>query len=175
MKNLMKEISNREKQYINIVSDILEHNEFKKTKYITHHGLNRYDHSVRVSYYSYKFAKLFRLDYDETARAGLLHDFFLVDNEVISVKEKMNTLVNHPKYAERYAAKYFELSDKERDIIRSHMFPISVVAVPKYAESWLVNVVDNAVSICEAISSTKVHFLRISNVMIIVLLNFLKL
>lgn len=171
----MKEISNREKQYIAIVNDILKHKEFIKTKSITHHGLNRYDHSVRVSYYSYKIAKLFRLDYDEVARAGLLHDFFLVDNEVISVKEKMNTLINHPKYAEAYAAKYFDLSDKERDIIRSHMFPVSVISVPKYAESWLVNVIDNAVSICEALSSTKVHLLRISNIMIIVLLNFLRL
>ena len=171
----MKKISNIEKQYITIVNDILDHKEFKKIKNITHHGLNRYDHSVRVSYYSYKIAKLFRLDSYEVARAGLLHDFFLVNNEVISVKEKMNTLVNHPKYAEAYASKYFILSDKERDIIRSHMFPISVVAVPKYAESWLVNVIDNAFSICEAFSSKKVYFLRMSNIMIIVLLNFLKL
>ena len=62
----MKEISNREKQYIAIVNDILEHKEFIKTKSITHHGLNRYDHSVRVSYYSYKIAKVLHLDYEQT-------------------------------------------------------------------------------------------------------------
>jgi uncharacterized protein len=113
----MKSISDREKQYLNIVNDILNHKAFRKTKDITHHGLNRFDHSARVSYYSYRIAKFLKLDYEAVARGGLLHDFFLVDNGVISVKEKMDTLVNHPKYAALFAAKYFELSDKEKDMI----------------------------------------------------------
>lgn len=170
----MKEISSREKRYLDIVDDILEHNEFIKTKDITHHGMNRYDHSVRVSYYSYKIAKLLKLDYEEVARGGLLHDFFLVDNEVISMKERLNTLVNHPKYAEAYASKYFELSPKERDIILAHMFPISITTVPKYAESWVVNTVDNVISVFEAIYSTKGQFVKFANIMIIVLLNYLR-
>ena len=40
--------------YTSLVEDILEHNEFKKLGTIIHHGNNRLDHSLRVSYYSYK-------------------------------------------------------------------------------------------------------------------------
>ena len=171
----MKEISEREQRYLNIVEDILEHKEFQKTKDITHHGMNRYDHSGRVSYYSYKIAKFLKLDYEEVARGGLLHDFFLVNNEVITRKEKMATLVNHPKYAEAFASKYFELSEKEKDMILTHMFPVAINRVPKYAESWVVNTVDNVVSIFEALYSRKGQFLKHANVVLIVLLNYLKI
>lgn len=170
----MKEISDREEQYLNIVDDILDHSEFIKTKDIIHHGMNRYDHSVRVSYYSYKVAKLLKLDYKGAARAGLLHDFFLVDNEALTIKEKLATLVNHPKYAVAYASKYFDLSDKEKDMILTHMFPVSLTTVPKYMESWVVDIVDNGVSICEALYCHKGRFLKFANVMLIVLFNYLR-
>ncbi len=170
----MKEISDREEQYLSIVNDILEHDEFMKTKDIMHHGMNRYDHSVRVSYYSYKLSKMLKLDYRGAARAGLLHDFFLVDNEALNIKEKLATLVNHPKYAVAYSSKFFELSDKEKDMILTHMFPIAITKVPKYMESWVVDTVDNAVSICEALYCRKGRFLKYANVMLIVILNYLK-
>lgn len=171
----MKEVSSREEQYLNIVDDILEHKEFIKTKDITHHGLNRYDHSVRVSYYSYKIAKMLKLDYEEVARGGLLHDFFLVDNEAFSINEKLNTLVSHPKYAEAYASKFFKLSEKERDMILTHMFPVCLTRLPKYAESWVVNTVDNVVSVFEALYCTRIQCARFVNIIVIVLINFLKI
>jgi len=170
----MKSILDREEQYLELVDDILNHKEFLKTKDIVHHGMNRYDHSARVSYFSYKLAKLFCLDYEEVARAGLLHDFFLVDNAVINVKEKMNTLVNHPKYAVMYASKYFDLSEKEKDIITTHMFPVAMHTIPKYAESWIVNIVDNFVAICEALYTARFRCMKYANVMMIVVLNFLR-
>ena len=43
---------NRQNFY-DIVEDILENEEYVKLKTITHHGMNRYEHNVRVSYYSY--------------------------------------------------------------------------------------------------------------------------
>lgn len=171
----MTEITNREEQYLNIVNDILNHKEFLKTKEIKHHGMNRYDHSARVSYYSYKVAKLLRLDYEEVARGGLLHDFFLVDNKEFSMKEKLNTLVNHPKYAEAFASKHFDLSAKEKDIILTHMFPIAIHTVPKYVESWIVDIVDNIVAIFEALYSKRGYAVRYANVMLIVLINYLKI
>ena len=61
---------------------------------------------------------------------------------------RFNTLVNHPKYALKNATDNFYLTDLERDIIVSHMFPVSVKP-PKYAESWVVNLVDDVVAIAE--------------------------
>ena len=60
-----------------IVNHILNNEEFLKIKKIEHHGISRYEHSMKVSYYSYKIAKALRLDYEQVARGGLLHDFFL--------------------------------------------------------------------------------------------------
>jgi uncharacterized protein len=44
-------------KYLNIVYDILENESFKKMDNIVHHGITRLDHSIRVSYYSYRLAK----------------------------------------------------------------------------------------------------------------------
>ena len=63
-------------EYINIVSDILEDKKFMTIKKYKHHGITRFEHSMRVSYYSYLIAKVLGFNYKDTARGGLLHDFF---------------------------------------------------------------------------------------------------
>ena len=63
-----------------LVNDILENDKFKKIDNYRHHGMTRLEHSVKVSYYSYKIAKKLRLNYRAVARAGLLHDFFVVED-----------------------------------------------------------------------------------------------
>ena len=74
----MKNIEN-DFEYINIVKHILSNDKFNEIKKIEHHGISRFDHSLKVSYYSYKVAKFLKLDSEEVARGGLLHDFFLSD------------------------------------------------------------------------------------------------
>ena len=165
----MKEIDKEEYKFI--IRDIEANEEFNKIKSIVHHGLNRYDHSKRVSYYSYKIAKKLGLSYEEVARAGLLHDFFLVDNHDINISERANTMINHPKYALFYSEKFFNLTDKEKDIIVTHMFPVCPTRVPKYAESWLVNIVDDVVSIGEEIYIKKNKLINYANFIFIFLFN----
>lgn len=126
------------KEYLEIVKPILDLNEFNETKKIAHHGMNRFDHCARVSYYSYKIAKAMRLDFESVAKAGLLHDFFLEDSN----DKKVKTLFKHPDYALEKASQYFILNDMEKDIIKNHMFPLTHCP-PKYLESWIVDMVDN--------------------------------
>ena len=137
----------RDMQYVNIVEDILNNKEFGKTKEIVH-GLDRMGHSLRVSYYSYKISKILGLDYKSAARAGLLHDFFLQNNQESNLKERAQTLVKHPQYAVENASKEFRLNELEKDIITTHMFPVAP-KIPRYLESWVVNLVDDAVAIAE--------------------------
>lgn len=143
-----------DEDYILLVSDILTHTEFQKLQSIVHHGNNRFDHSLRVSYFSYKIGKLLTLDYRKIARAALLHDFFFEENDGEGIKTKINTLMKHPKYALQNAEKYFELSELESDIIVTHMFPIAF-RIPKYFESWLVDIVDDVVAVCEKVHVTR--------------------
>lgn len=163
----------QDREYMNLVSDILYHNKFEQIKDITHHGLNRYDHCVRVSYYSYKLAKLLRLDYEKVARAGLLHDFFLEGNDHVGIKNKISNWINHPKKAVENSKNYFDISDKEEDIIASHMFPVALRA-PRYLESWFVVLIDDAVSIYEAVNIRSKQISYSLNFLFVILLNYLR-
>lgn len=158
--------------YINIVNDILNNEEFNKIKYIEHHGTTRFDHSMRVAYYSYKIAKFLRLDCREVARAGLLHDFFLSDMERTS-KDKFLSTFTHPRYAVMNAQKYFNLSEKEIDIIKSHMFPL-YTSIPKYAESWVVSTVDKIVGTFEFMSQFRYKFSYMFNIYMLFFINIVK-
>lgn len=137
---LMKSFYNDD-EFNRLIESIISNKEYQKTKNCLHHGTNRYSHMIRVSYYSYKITKFCHLDYKSTARAAVLHDFFLDDYQA---KEEKRTkiLFAHPVIALNNAKKYFDLSSKEEDIIKSHMFPIGK-SVPKYLESWIVNFVDD--------------------------------
>ena len=65
----------KDEEYLFIINHILENNEFQKLNNIKHHNTTRMDHSLKGSYYSQKRAKALRLDYEDVARGGLLHDF----------------------------------------------------------------------------------------------------
>jgi uncharacterized protein len=139
-----------DKEYLSIVQDILNHEEFKGMDNIKHHNTTRYDHCLKVSYYSYKVAKALRLKYVDVARGGLLHDFFndrTVYHDKVNEKIKLYTF-EHPKLAVNNAKKYFDITELEEDIIRSHMFPIDI-KIPKFAESWIVSSVDKVIGTFE--------------------------
>ena len=82
------------KEYMNIICDILDNDDFVSLEKCKHHGINRLEHSMRVSYYSYYIAKKLKLNFRETARGGLLHDFFHVE-ELAPKKQKFCFAV-HP-------------------------------------------------------------------------------
>lgn len=155
----------KDEKYLNLVDNILNNDEFNKIKSIEHHGTTRFDHSMRVSYYSYKISKFLHLDYIETARAGLLHDFFLSDEDR-NVKDRFVSTFVHPKEAVDNSIRVFGVNEKELDIIRTHMFPINI-SIPKYAESWIVSLVDKVIGTYEF--SKKFGY--IANIYLLFLLN----
>ena len=159
-------------EYTKLVDDILSNNEFNKLDHIEHHGISRYDHSLKVSYYSYKIAKTLKLDDKDVARAGLLHDFFLSDPNR-TTKERFVSTFNHPKKAAKNAKDVFGINEKEEDIIKSHMFPVNLT-VPKYAESWIVNGVDKCIGAYEFFKKFKYQFSYATNLLTIIILNSIK-
>lgn len=159
-------------KYIRIVKHILNNEEFRKIQKIEHHGITRYDHSLKVSYYSYKVAKALKLDYKQVARGGLLHDFFLSDDDR-TLKDKFLSTFVHPKKAEQNAIEYFNVNEKEADMIRSHMFPINLT-IPRYAESWIVNIVDKVIGIYEFGMKFSKQIRYASNLYLLFLINMLR-
>lgn len=159
-------------EFEEIVSDILNNKEFNKVKYIEHHGITRYNHLYRVSYYSYKIAKKLHFNYKEVARGALLHDFFFSD-ELRTKKEKFLSTFIHPKWALSNANKNFILTPLEQNIIKSHMFPIGL-SIPKYKESVLVSLVDKVSALYEFSLKFKLRFKYVTNVLVLVLFGVFK-
>lgn len=160
-------------EFIDITYDILDNREFNKLRDVVHHGMNRYDHSFRVAIVSYSITKFLNLDYTKTARAALLHDFFLEENVGESLSTRIKTLVKHPMYAVENSSKYFNLSDLEKDIITTHMFPISF-KIPKYLESWIVDLVDDGISIYERLFGIRKQLSFATSFMFILFMNRFK-
>ena len=163
---------NSDSEYLTIIKDIFDNKEFNKMKLIEHHGISRFDHSLKVSYYSYKIAKAMHLDYIKTARGGLLHDFFF-SKEERTKKDKFISYFTHPKKALKQANSQFNLSKKEQDMIRSHMFPINI-SVPKYLESWIVSGVDKVIAVNELSLKYRFKFRYAYNVVLLFVLGFIK-
>ena len=166
---------NKDEEYLFIIDNILKNQEFNKIEKIKHHNTNRLDHSMKVSYYSYKIAKSLKLDYKEVARGGLLHDFYTEKiSECTKIKDKIKLFsIKHPKDAVSNATEYFELSEKEIDIIQSHMFPVDY-KIPKYAESWIVSLVDKALSVGEFSKKFSYKFSHVINLYLLFILNVIK-
>lgn len=146
-----------EAEYYETVRDILAHEEFRKLKEYFHHNSSIYSHVHDVAYLSYRISKYLKLDYRSAARGALLHDFFLYDwrnhDAPDLPREKFHGL-EHPKIAVTNAKKYFSLNDIEEDIIRKHMWPLTIVP-PKYKESYIVSFADKYLSSREFISEYK--------------------
>ena len=137
----------KNREYMYLISDILENEKFLLIEECKHHGINRLEHSMRVSYYSYIITKKLRLNYIEAARGGLLHDFFLIDD--LKPKQQKFCFAVHPYHSLENACSCFQLSDLEKDIIINHMFPTLPHKIPKYIESWLVCGIDKIIAIYE--------------------------
>lgn len=134
--------------YEECINEFLENqNVLSMKEFIQHGNTSTFEHSLSVSYYSYKIAKKLGLDYRSAARGAFLHDFFLYDWHFDSPKDRWHGY-HHPKIALENAEKYFSLNGKEKDIIKKHMWPLTI-SFPRYRESVIVLLVDKYCSIME--------------------------
>ncbi len=139
------------KEYLEIVKDLLEDEEVLEMDLYRQHGqVSTLVHSIYVSFTSFKLAKRFKLDYISSARAGLLHDFYLYDWRDVKYENTTHRKM-HPKIALEKSKKKFSVNEKEEDIILRHMFPVVLKVLPKYKESFLVALVDKYCAVMEVL------------------------
>jgi uncharacterized protein len=120
-------------------------------QFIQHGAISVYEHSLAVARASFAIAETFKLnDKHSLVRAALLHDFFLYDWHV---PERMWSLHGwtHPVTAADNARRYFSVTDKEWSLIRTHMWPYTLLHPPRYREGWIICLADKAVSIVETL------------------------
>ena len=165
----------KDQEYLLIINNIMENEEFKNMNNIKHHNTTRLEHSLKVSYYSYKIAKSLKLDYQDVARGGLLHDFYTEEiKNCDTLKDKIILFsTKHPNDAVYNATNYFDLSEKEINIIKTHMFPVDY-RIPKYAESWIVSLVDKVLSFGEVSKKFSYKLTYVFNLYLLFVFNIIK-
>lgn len=126
-------------EYWNAAIPLLEHPDVMNLSNFEHHrGKTRLDHVKEVAYVSFLWGKRLSLDCDSIVRGALLHDLFFYD--WLSEGPRLHGF-KHPNIALRNARQITHLSKMEEDIIKRHMWPLTVVP-PRYAESYVVCLVD---------------------------------
>jgi len=142
--------------FLGIVGDIVSHPEFLKLRFEKHHGTNRYDHSLRVAIKTYKYAIKHNMDVVEVTRASLLHDFFF--NKDFGSNKQLYKLRSHPMMSVVNSKIHFHINQRQEDIIKTHMFPVTR-EIPSSRAALIVSLIDKEVSIYETFK----YRLRINN------------
>lgn len=146
----MSLVKNRMNQcaYLACVEDLLSTRQVNSMKQWRHHfSVTTYEHSLFVSYVAFRMARRCGRDYRMAARMGLLHDLYLYDSHDRSAHPGSQCF-DHPRAALRNAAQLVELSEKERNIIASHMWPLATT-MPRSAEALIVNAADKVCATLE--------------------------
>lgn len=105
--------------------------------YPHHHRVTRYEHVLLVAQLSFRIARAWGLDSRAVARSALLHDLYHGGKDANYLRHSRT----HPLTALYNAMNVTTLSEKEQNIIASHMWPLCT-ARPRSREAWLVNAVD---------------------------------
>ena len=121
-----------------------------------HRTSNTYRHVCLVTRLCLFHAIKKKLDYDyhSLIRGSFLHDLFFYDWRVDKEGRKHH-LTRHPQTAIDNASKFFTLNDTELDIIRNHMWPITITKFPRTKEGRLVMMMDKKATMIEFFNKRK--------------------
>ena len=112
--------------------------------FIQHGDITTLEHVIAVAYTSFVLAKKVNADVKTTVRAAMLHDLYLYDWHIKDPENRppLTHGFTHPAAAAENAKKYFEPSEKELKIIRSHMWPLTLLHMPTSKEAFIVTMAD---------------------------------
>ena len=118
-----------------------------------HRTGNTYNHVCHVARMSYKISQKLHIDVNEDSmlRGAMLHDYYLYDfmrNPIGPYRHG----TTHPEKALENASQEFDLNEKEKNIIESHMWPLTLLHLPKSREAWIVSMADKICAVKEVVA-----------------------
>lgn len=147
-------LSRREKHYFDrLLYHLLKKPQFGQMNgYIQHGQTSCLAHSIAVAYLSYWLCRRLHLaiSYKSLIRGALLHDFFLYDWHDKDPSHRLHGF-HHPRRALANAERLFLLNPVERQIIATHMWPLTLRALPCHPAALLVCLADKFCSSVETL------------------------
>ena len=136
--------------------DIFVSDNYNRLKeFIQHGNVTVYEHSLHVALCALKLNRKLGVNAreQELVRGALLHDYFLYDwhnrYAIGNIHPKLHGFY-HPGIALKNATRDFVLTEREKDIIRKHMWPLTLNP-PRCREAWLVCLADKYTSTLETL------------------------
>jgi len=149
-------------EYRDCVKDLIAHPLVRSMDRFIHHSrVTCLEHSLSVSFHSYRVCRSLGLDSRSAARSGLLHDFYLYDWHIHHPVPGLHGYT-HPRTALRHALEHFELNDHETNAIERHMWPLTW-RPPQCLTAWVICLTDKYCALVEVfrISSwQRLHVLK---------------
>ena len=140
----MKEM--KKSGYETLIETMVEDPRLKRMdQFIQHGNVTTLDHVKSVARMSLAVNERLGLNGDPRVlvRGGLLHDYYLYDWHHYDGGRFHG--FTHPAAALKQAEQDFDLSDREKNVIRSHMWPLTLLHVPDCREAWIVSLSDKLV------------------------------
>lgn len=140
--------------------DILYSKNFESSKHNMQHGtISVKEHSIQVARQSIRISDLLGIKHNrrDLVRGALLHDYFLYDWHHADM-ENPHRLHGfyHPARALKNAEREYKLTDRQKEIIIKHMWPLTIKP-PMCREAWLVTAADKYCSLLETVHLQKGH------------------
>ena len=125
-------------------------------RFIQHGNTTTRDHAIRVARMAVMLDLLLpgNRDTDEICAAAVLHDYYLYDWH--DHGDHLHGF-HHPYIAAENAKRDFCVSDHVCSMIKSHMWPLNFLEVPKSRGAWLITFSDKFISIQETVGG-RLHF-----------------
>lgn len=132
------------KIYEQVMEELLSDPKIQSMGELTHHVTSTtLSHSIHVTRAACRLAEKLhlRVHTRDLVRGCMLHDFYLYEFSKTDLSTYRH-FTGHPAEALKNAKERYELSEIEKNMIYSHMWPLNITHVPKYKESALIVVAD---------------------------------
>ena len=151
----MKITEEKKQELENIYQSFLHDEKILKMREISmHRGSNCYFHSFKVAKLAIKRAVRHKaVDLKVILIASILHDYYLYDWRKDRAYRKHHTR-NHPNVAIQNAVNDFDVSEKVKRIIKTHMWPANIKDFPNSKEARIVSLADKSVATIEFLTSS---------------------
>lgn len=142
----------RKKEFFKILKRLERNPDIQRLqKYSQHRGNNTFQHCHNVAVFSFYLAEKWnwKVDLKSLATGAMLHDYYLYGTKEVGLHPYRHG-ITHPKTALKNASELFNINKKTANIIRSHMWPLSFLKLPRFKEAVLVNIADKYCAFQEA-------------------------